>query len=1108
MKKLKLKTKILTLGIILVLVPIAAVLIVLSTQKSALVSSLTASFEKMGKENLGGIVQGTYQLVKNYNLMAESGKKPADDTAEAGRQSAEKMALLKKSIIDTKVGETGYIFVIQGSGEHKGQYIVSKDGKRDGENILNMTDANGKYFIQDMIAQATQSGDGRVSFMRYPWKNTGEAQARNKTTALVYFAPLDWVIGGGIYDEEFLAPIRSANDLVNKLVLFIWIIGVALLVVSVPLTWYIIRSSLQPVEEISRVSGRIAMGDVNQTLDYRGDDEIGAMADSFRGLIDYIKMLSAEIDSISRGDLSVSITPKSDQDVLSRNLIKAVGAINEMKSDAYMLAQAAAEGKLTTRADASKHQGDFRTIIAGINETLDAVIGPLNTAADYVNKISHGEMPPRITKEYKGDFNEVKNNLNALISSLNLFVESMHKMYKEQKAGDIDSYINHDAFVGVYRQMAEGVNESVKLHVDNILTILGIVGEYSEGNFARNLQRLPGKQIVANEIIDRLKGNLENLVQEMRTMADAHEKGQIDSLIPADNFKGSFKNVADGINNMVLGHVELMWKAMGCVNEFGAGNFEAPLEKFPGQKVFINETVEQVRLNLKSLISDFTNLSRAMLDGKLSTRSDASKHQGDFGKIVKGVNDTLDAIVTPLRVVTNAMDLFAQGELPPRVTEEYHGDYNTIKVSINHLIDTVHIRNADVNMLIEAATAGKLDVRADTTKYSGANGKMLGNINHLLDTIMTPINEASDVLQGMAGKDLTSRMKGDYKGDFARIKEAINTAAVNLDTSMQQVNMAADQVASAASQIGTGSQTLAQGASEQASSLEEISSSLQEMASMTKQNTGNAIEARSLTENTRKTTLKGVDSMNRLSDAMKTIKNSSDQTAKIVKTIDEIAFQTNLLALNAAVEAARAGEAGKGFAVVAEEVRNLAMRSAEAAKNTANMIEEALKNADNGVGLNQEVLYNLNEIAGQVNKVSEMMAEIAAASEQQSTGIDQVNTAVEQMNQLTQHNAANSEESASAAEELGSQAEEMRQLVGSFRLTAGSAGVFQGGRAAAVKTYDRRERKAPVQTKACAATATAHRGNGHGKKSGPIDSASAAKLIPLDDVDLSTLQDF
>jgi methyl-accepting chemotaxis protein len=252
----------------------------------------------------------------------------------------------------------------------------------------------------------------------------------------------------------------------------------------------------------------------------------------------------------------------------------------------------------------------------------------------------------------------------------------------------------------------------------------------------------------------------------------------------------------------------------------------------------------------------------------------------------------------------------------------------------------------------------------------------------------------------------------------------------------------AEQTTSAAGQVSSASQSLAEGASEQAAAIEETTASVEEMASMTRQNASNAEEAKNLAASANGSAQKGSTAMGRMSQAIDDIKKSSDETAKIVKTIDEIAFQTNLLALNAAVEAARAGEAGKGFAVVAEEVRNLAQRSAEAARNTADMIEGSVSNADNGVQISQEVEAALTEIAEGSGKVNDLVGEIAAASNEQAQGIEQINTAVTQMDQVTQKNAANAEESASASEELSAQAEELNSMVQQLRgLVEGAASV-------------------------------------------------------------------
>jgi methyl-accepting chemotaxis protein len=243
------------------------------------------------------------------------------------------------------------------------------------------------------------------------------------------------------------------------------------------------------------------------------------------------------------------------------------------------------------------------------------------------------------------------------------------------------------------------------------------------------------------------------------------------------------------------------------------------------------------------------------------------------------------------------------------------------------------------------------------------------------------------------------------------------------------INDGSAQVTAAAGQVSASGQVLAEGSTEQAASIEETSASLEELSSMTKRNADNAAQAKDIASQTRAAADHGAADVEEMKRAMDAIKTSSAGISKIIKTIDEIAFQTNILALNAAVEAARAGEAGMGFAVVAEEVRHLAQRSAESARETATKIEEAIENGERGAIISEKVAASLSDIVGKARRVDELVAEIATASQEQSQGIAQVNTAVSQMDKVTQTNASSAEESAAAAEELSAQAIAMRENV-------------------------------------------------------------------------------
>jgi len=302
------------------------------------------------------------------------------------------------------------------------------------------------------------------------------------------------------------------------------------------------------------------------------------------------------------------------------------------------------------------------------------------------------------------------------------------------------------------------------------------------------------------------------------------------------------------------------------------------------------------------------------------------------------------------------------------------------------------------------------------------------------------------------------------------------------------LNEGSDQVASASGQVSASSQSLAEGSSEQAASIEETSASLEEMSSMTKQNADNSAQADSLMKDANQVIAEANQSMTDLTHSMDEISKASEETSRIIKTIDEIAFQTNLLALNAAVEAARAGEAGAGFAVVADEVRNLALRAAEAAKNTAELIEGTVKRVNDGTAVVEKTNVEFTKVAESAIKVGELVSEISAASTEQAQGIEEVNKAVTEMDKVTQQNAANAEESASASEEMNAQAEEMKSYVGDLVALVGG----KAGQAAMIHGRPTPKRAVRERTKALAAP---------GREQPARKEVNPEEVIPLDDKD-------
>ncbi|GEJ57150.1 methyl-accepting chemotaxis protein [Anaeromyxobacter diazotrophicus] len=433
----------------------------------------------------------------------------------------------------------------------------------------------------------------------------------------------------------------------------------------------------------------------------------------------------------------------------------------------------------------------------------------------------------------------------------------------------------------------------------------------------------------------------------------------------------------------------------GHLDRIAAGDMPEPIAEVRGQDFnAVRDSLNAVVAAVQALIGDAGDLARAAVEGRFDVRADPARHRGDYAKIMAGVNDTLDALLAPIRDLAAALDRLAGGDLA---------------------------------------------ARCDTGRYQHEARRILDGVNTTLAALLAPVEEATRVLSQLAERDLTARMTGAYRGDHAKMKTALNATAGSLHDALAQVARAVTEVSNAAEQIASTSQAVAGGASEQASSLEETSASLESISSMTQHSADSAQEANGLADAARAAAGEGTSAMAQMAAAMAKIRASAEGTSQIIKDINEIAFQTNLLALNAAVEAARAGEAGRGFAVVAEEVRSLALRSKEAANRTEELIRQSVNEAAAGERTSSHVSDKLGEIAGGVQKVTAVVAEIVAGAKEQAAGIEQVTRAVGQMDQVTQQNAASAEESSSAAAELSSQASELAGLIASFQLELASS---------------------------------------------------------------------
>ncbi len=828
--------------------------------------------------------------------------------------------------------------------------------------------------------------------------------------------------------------------------------------------------------ECNDVLKRMAVNDHTRKIEGKYVGLFASVSEATHLVRERLLAVTTMFTDLSLGDTSSlpkfeQIGKRSDEDIMVPAIIRCMQNINALIGDMTELSNAAVEGDLAKRADAGKYNGDYRKIAEGVNHTLDAVVGPLKTAASYVDQISKGEIPPKITDEYKGDFNEIKNNLNNCIDGLGGLVEC-NAVLKRLTFNDHTKKVEGQ-YVGLFASVSEAINllRERLLGLTRTYTDLSM-GDTSDLAEYEKVGKRSDEDVLVPAMIKCMQ-NINLLIEDMTALSSAAVEGDLTKRADAGKHNGGYRKIAEGVNNTLDAVIGPLQVAASYVDQISKGEIPPKItEEYKGD-------FNEIKNNLNNCVDGLGGLveCNAVLE-RLANNDHTKKVEGKYVGLFATVSEATDLVRERLMAATRVFTEISMGDTSALAKFESVGkrsDEDALIPAVIKCMKNINMLIEDMTALSSAAVEGDLAKRADADKHHGGYRKVVEGVNDTLDAVIGPLQVAANyvdqISKGINPPKITTEYKGQYnliknnlhmlidameevtrtaeeiasgnltvkikeRSDQDKLMQAMANMVASLTEVASNIQTVASQVMTGSQEMSASSEQLSQGATEQSAAVEEVSSSMEQMAANIKQNSDNAQQTEKIALKAATDGRDGGKSVSETVTAMKEI-------ASKISIIEEIARQTNLLALNAAIEAARAGEHGKGFAVVASEVRKLAERSQTAAA-------EINKLSASSVQIAERAGEMLARMVPDIQKNADLVQEITAASNEQSSGAAQINKAVQQLDQVVQQNASASEEMASTATELLSQAEQLQSTIAFFKLDGGST-VARTGITPAVK---------------------------------------------------------